>query len=69
MAVPIIDGIDSNDFRYSPVYQKDTHSRGKFLTLISLKLLEKIQLTAADVSWTHLAFVDNSKLSEFHMVV
>ena len=30
MAVPIIDGIDWNNFRYSPVYRKDEHFRGIF---------------------------------------
>jgi len=30
MAVPIIDGIDSETFRYSPVYQAGHHFRGIF---------------------------------------
>lgn len=30
MAVPIIDGIDWNNFRYTPVYQKHEHFRGIF---------------------------------------
>jgi polypeptide N-acetylgalactosaminyltransferase len=30
MAVPIIDGIDWNTFRYSPVYQAGEHYRGIF---------------------------------------
>lgn len=30
MAVPIIDGIDSETFRYSPVYAHGQHFRGIF---------------------------------------
>jgi len=30
MAVPIIDGIDSETFRYTPVYQAGQHFRGIF---------------------------------------
>ena len=30
MAVPIIDGIDWNNFRYSPVYARHEHYRGIF---------------------------------------
>jgi len=30
MAVPIIDGIDSETFRYSPVYAAGQHYRGIF---------------------------------------
>ena len=30
MAVPIIDGIDWNNFRYSPVYARHEHFRGIF---------------------------------------